>query len=488
MSKPSTELALVGTETLPAPHAGTDILTNPVALEHAEKIAKRIAASPFAPKSFANKPEEVLMAMILAQDMGERLFTVLNAVHFVGGRPGFSAQYLIGRANTSGIFAAPLYFETTGEGASLAVTCSTTLRATGQRVSRTVTMEQARKEQWTRNAKYSALAEQMLSYRAATFLIRLYAPQLTFGVRPVDELEDIAAARGEPVTYIDPFPSSSAPARRSISVASTLPGGEGRAAEDDLSAGAAPSGEDVGAVPNGASSTHAVPATPSVVASEAGPREGALGSERDGTSPSSALSQAVSPPMETQPAAQGADLGDERAAVLAEVAALREECPLLLREQAQAMGLKTPSRAPTAKLRELVAITRGRRPLVGLPDAELLERIGAAWGNVADHDWALTLAEVAGLPVSDKGPVLDGAPRPMLERYLVTLLLAVEQQQTQRQDTAVREALLVQAREVLREMSSEAAGEAFERLGILTLEDCDEEQLREFVRQAGGGA
>lgn len=470
MTKPNA-LVQVGHEHLPAPveRPDADPLTSPAAYRHALELAHTLSQSQLIPKNFQGKPADVFMAMLLARRMGEDVFTVLNNVHFVGNKPGWSASFMIARANQSGIFSTPLTWETTGAGEDLAVTCSATLAKTGQVVRRTASMRMARAEQWTKNPKYNlqGLAEQMLAYRSSTLLLRLYAPQILLGLHTDDEWEDVAASRGQSITYEEPehiVPSSPpAPARRSISAAQTLPGGEGRAPEAISLPVAASSGED--------SSAHSAEA---------------LGSSPSTPAPSpSASSQAVSPPLETQPAAQGADLGDERAAVLAEVAALREECPLLLREQAQAMGLKTPSRAPTAKLRELVAITRGRRPLVGLSDAELLERIGAAWGNVADHDWALTLAEVAGLPISDKGPVLDGAPRPMLERYLVTLLLAVEQQQTQRQDTAVREALLTQAREVLREMSSEAAGEVFERLGVLTLEDCSEAQLRELI---GGGA
>jgi hypothetical protein len=216
----STALATVPTESdAPAlPERAGDILSSPAAFQHALALSQTLAKSQLLPQAFRGKPEDVFMAILLAQKMGEDVFTILNNVHFVNGKPGWGAPFLIARANASGVFTGPLEFEVTGEGESLAVTCSAVSKATGKRLSKTVTMKMARADGWLSNKKYQSIPEQMLSYRAATFFIRLYCPSVLYGFRPVDELEDVEAARGRKVetSYEDP-PHASPPSRSSRS-------------------------------------------------------------------------------------------------------------------------------------------------------------------------------------------------------------------------------------------------------------------------------
>jgi hypothetical protein len=55
-----------------------------------------------------------------------------------------------------------------------------------------VTVGIAKKEGWFAKAgsKWQTIPEQMLRYRAATFLIRTIAPEIGLGLHTVDELED----------------------------------------------------------------------------------------------------------------------------------------------------------------------------------------------------------------------------------------------------------------------------------------------------------
>jgi hypothetical protein len=210
----STALAPVSAESeSPAlPERSGDILSSPAAFKHALSLSQMLAKSSMLPQAFRGKPEDVFMAIMLAQRMGEDVFTVLANVHFVNGKPGWGAPFLIARANASGLFTGPLEFEVTGKGESLAVTCSAASRATGKRLSKTVSLAMAKADGWTSNRKYASLPEQMLSYRAATFFIRLHCPSVLYGFRPVDEIEDVEAARGHRVetSYEEP-PHASLP-------------------------------------------------------------------------------------------------------------------------------------------------------------------------------------------------------------------------------------------------------------------------------------
>ena len=51
-------------------------------------------------------------------------------------------------------------------------------------------MAMAKADGWTKNAKYRSIPEQMLRYRSATWLIRLYCPEVTCGMQSTDELKD----------------------------------------------------------------------------------------------------------------------------------------------------------------------------------------------------------------------------------------------------------------------------------------------------------
>jgi hypothetical protein len=67
-------------------------------------------------------------------------------------------------------------------------------------------MAMAEAEGWTKNPKYRTMPDQMLRYRSATMLIRLFAPEVMMGL-PVAEEIDVVQARG-PASAIDITPPS----------------------------------------------------------------------------------------------------------------------------------------------------------------------------------------------------------------------------------------------------------------------------------------
>lgn len=374
MSK-TTELALVGTATSPTviEHVDVDPMTSPAAYRHAMELATTLAQSQLIPKNFYGKPADVFMSMLLARRMGEDVFTILQNVHFVGNKPGWSASFMIARANQSGIFSTPLTWETTGEGDDMAVTCSATLAQTGQVVSRSASMRMARTEGWTKNPKYNqhGLAEQMLHYRSSSLLLRLYAPQVMLGLHTEDEWQDVAAARGEPVTYTDPTPPAPTPRPRRGSPEPTPP----------LVAVDVPSD-----VPSG----------------------------RDG------LGEAPEAPAAPDP---------DRAALLERLAVFRANCPDLLRAEAKHLGHSSPAKATTDGLRAIVAAVDARIALAPLTDEELFARLALAEHAASAHigpEETAALGVAAGLPVGPGGVVTDGAPRAMVERWLAALEWAVQ--------------------------------------------------------------
>lgn len=173
-----------------------------------QRKAGLFAASPLIPDALrAGGPQQALancyIGLTMAEAMGENPLTVLQNIHIVKGKAGFSAQFMIARANASGVFKGRINWRMKGQGETLSAEAYATLAETGEEVSFTVDMTMANAEGWTSNPKYKSVPHLMLRYRSATFLVRLYAPDVMFGYQTAEEVEDVAYAaipEGQPLS------------------------------------------------------------------------------------------------------------------------------------------------------------------------------------------------------------------------------------------------------------------------------------------------
>jgi hypothetical protein len=165
--------------------------------------ARSMANSELVPQAFRGKADSVLVALSLAEQMQMPPLMVLQNVVIIKGTPGWKAQFVVALLNRSGRFRGPLRWTTSGKGESLAVTCWALLAEDGERIEVTVPLSMARAERWGVSEKgtnkYDTMPEQMLRWRSATFLGRLYAPEVLLGMYDSEELSDIQSARGTPV-------------------------------------------------------------------------------------------------------------------------------------------------------------------------------------------------------------------------------------------------------------------------------------------------
>jgi len=171
-----------------------------------QREAKIFAYSPLIPEHLRKGGEQqaianCYIALKLAKTMGEDPLVVLQNIHIVSGKAGFSAQYMIARANASGVFAGRIDWRIDKSNPqNLSVTAFATLKDTGQEVSVTCDMAMAQAEQWTKNPKYKSMPEVMLRYRSATFLVRFYAPDVMLGYQTAEEVQDLGYAGGPDLT------------------------------------------------------------------------------------------------------------------------------------------------------------------------------------------------------------------------------------------------------------------------------------------------
>lgn len=175
-------------------NSATSLLMDEGSFNHLWRVGKMLALSPLFPDHLRKGGGEAAVANgVLVMNMAVRLnedpLTVAQSIYFVGGKPGWSASYMISKANQHGVFKDPIDWDVKGSGDELSVTAFAVLKGTGKRVAVTCDMQMAKKEGWTSNKKYQSMPEQMLRYRSATFLIRLYCPEVMVGVPAAIEVE-----------------------------------------------------------------------------------------------------------------------------------------------------------------------------------------------------------------------------------------------------------------------------------------------------------
>jgi hypothetical protein len=171
-----------------------DMILNPVLFEQLQRGANLFAKSGLVPAQFKDNPAACFVGLQLAQQLGVNPFMLFQKLYSpAGGKIAMEAQLAIAVANQRGVFAGPITYEFTGERETdgWACTAAAILSRSGKRVELPVTYATVRGEGWLKNPKWKTMPEQMFRYRAATWLIRTYAPEVLMGLSTADEVEDM---------------------------------------------------------------------------------------------------------------------------------------------------------------------------------------------------------------------------------------------------------------------------------------------------------
>lgn len=158
-----------------------------------KEIANYLASSDLIPTHFQKKPSNVIIALEFAHRNGIAPFAAMQSMFVVHGRVGMSASMAISLARKHNVWKS-LRYESYGEGENLVVKAIATLHD-GSEVETSVSMQMAITAGWTKNVIYKSIPEQMLKYRAATFLIRTNFPEILFGLQTVEEIQDVVESK-----------------------------------------------------------------------------------------------------------------------------------------------------------------------------------------------------------------------------------------------------------------------------------------------------
>ena len=156
------------------------------------RVATAFSKSGLVPEHFANNPAGVFVVLHMATRLDLDPFMALQKVYMVHGRPGMEAQLIIALVNARGPFKGPIQWEVGGAGDSRYWTAYATHKTTGERCEATVTWAMVKAEEWAskKGSKWMTIPDLMGRYRSATFLARLYCPEVILGLSTADELED----------------------------------------------------------------------------------------------------------------------------------------------------------------------------------------------------------------------------------------------------------------------------------------------------------
>ncbi len=204
--------------------------------EALQRIGKAFCASSLVPDAYRGPQNlaNTVIAVEMAMRMRASPLMVMQNLYIVHGRPAWSSQFLISAFNSCGRFAAVRYRFTGEKGADTwGCVAYTRELASGDLIEGPeVTIAMAKAEGWwskkskdgRETSKWQTLPQLMMTYRAATFLIRTTAPELTMGLRTADEAEDIGEqvevfTAPPPAAALPPGPEAIAPEADAIAEA-----------------------------------------------------------------------------------------------------------------------------------------------------------------------------------------------------------------------------------------------------------------------------
>lgn len=157
------------------------------------RMATQLAKSTIIPHDYQNKPENVIVAIGMAQKLGLDPFTIMQNLNIIKGKTSWSGSFCRTLIEKSNKFT-NLHLVFVGEKGTDSYGCymEGTDKESGQVIKGPeVNISMARAENWTSNTKWINMPELMLSYRATSFFARVYVPEALNGVQTTEEIEDI---------------------------------------------------------------------------------------------------------------------------------------------------------------------------------------------------------------------------------------------------------------------------------------------------------
>lgn len=177
-----------------APAVAGNMYLNPQVFEHVQRVSKVFAASKLVPTQYQNNLADCVIAIEMASRLDVHPMMFMQSSYIVHGKPSITGQFVIALVNKRGPYKTGVSFkyERDKDGTPKSCTAYGIRKDTGEVQETTVTVEQAKAMGWwNKNPIWQTMTEQMLTYRAASWLARRYCPDVLMGLQSKEELLDV---------------------------------------------------------------------------------------------------------------------------------------------------------------------------------------------------------------------------------------------------------------------------------------------------------
>jgi hypothetical protein len=160
--------------------------------EHIQRVATMFSKSELVPKKYQGNVGNCVIALEMANRMGASPLMVMQNLDVIQGKPGWSSKFLIATLNSCGKFS-PLRYEEDDKNGGRTRAWAYDLKNNEKVFGTWISMEMAKAETWIDKAgsKWKTMPEHMRKYRAASFFVNEFAPDVSMGLQTIEEVYDI---------------------------------------------------------------------------------------------------------------------------------------------------------------------------------------------------------------------------------------------------------------------------------------------------------
>lgn len=159
----------------------------PRSIDDAMNLARMIAGSQLAPKSFAGKPEDTLVAMMMGNEIGLNPMQAIQNIAVINGRPSIWGDAMLALVQNHPAFKS---IDESFDKSTMTATCTVT-RKGGNPHTQTFSQEDATKAGlWGKQGPWQTNPKRMLSMRARGFALRNQFADALLGLISAEEAQD----------------------------------------------------------------------------------------------------------------------------------------------------------------------------------------------------------------------------------------------------------------------------------------------------------
>lgn len=180
-----------------APQSGNEItlLGSVSNFEAAQRMAVMLSKSTMVPLEYRENAANCIIALEYANRLKESPFLIMQNMHTINGRPGLKSEYLAARINESNKYDGELKYRYEGSEGTDERACTVWARERDGTIveGQKVTVRMAKAEGWydRKGSKWPNMTDQMLGYRAVSFFKARHFPGIAFGMKTIEEIQDI---------------------------------------------------------------------------------------------------------------------------------------------------------------------------------------------------------------------------------------------------------------------------------------------------------